>query len=121
MKKTISIILVLALCMSLCACGAPKTFEEATEKAEEKIAEWDSQKYNGYYYNSYYENEKSFWVFMHTALDNAGMYTASVAKTAAGEVYKDISKCFSALDTQIVILIRDEDEVLYTFTAEDFN
>ena len=52
MKKTISLILALTLCLSLCACGAPKTFEEAAEKAEAKIAEWDSQKYNGYYYNS---------------------------------------------------------------------
>lgn len=121
MKKAIAIILTLALCLSLCACGAPKTFEEAVEKAEARIEEWDSQKYNGYYYNSYYESEKSFWVFMYTALDNAGMYTESVAKTAADLVYKDISKCFSALDTQVAIVIRDEDEILYFFLPEDFN
>ena len=123
MKRAVAIILVVVLCVSLCACGAPKTFAEAVEKAEAKISKWDSQKYNGYYYNSYYPSEKgeSFWVFMYTALDNPGMYTAFVAKTAAQEVYRDISKCFAALDTKIIILIRDEDEILYSFAAEDFN
>lgn len=121
MKKALSLILALILCLSLCACGVPKTFEAAVEKAESKISEWDSQNYNGYGYTSTYpDNEKSFSVLMIPTLDNPGMYTEFVAKAAAEEVYKDISKCFSAVDTEILVVIGNSSEIMYIFTKDDF-
>ena len=53
-------------------------------------------------------------------LDAPGMYTEYVAKAAAEEVYKDISKCFSALDTKIMIVIGNSNEIMYIFTEDDF-
>lgn len=121
MKKAISLILVLMLCISLCACGAPKTFSAAVEKAETKISKWNSQNYNGYGYTSTYpDNEKSFSVLMIPTLDDPGMYTKFVAKAAAESVYKDISKCFSALDTKVLVVIGNSSEIMYIFTEDDF-
>ena len=38
MKKALSLILVLALCLSVCACGSPKTLKEAlTEQAADYV------------------------------------------------------------------------------------
>jgi hypothetical protein len=121
MKKALSLLLVLVMCLSLCACGAPKTFEEAVTMAEAKLEEWDSQKYNGYRYTSWYTVEgKPFIVMMIPTLDADGMYTEFVAKGAAEEIYKDISKCFSAVETEVSIMIGDSEEVKYIFEADDF-
>lgn len=121
MKRMIAALLLIIMCLSLCACGAPRTFEAAVEKAESKISKWDSQNYNGYGYTSTYpENGKSFSVLMIPTLDNPGMYTEFVAKAAAKEVYKDISKCFSALDTKIIIAIGNSSKIMYMFTEDDF-
>lgn len=121
MKRLIALLLLLALCLSLCACGAPKTFSAAVEKAEAKIEKWNSQNYNGYGYTSTYpDNEKSFSVLMIPTLDNAGMYTEFVAKAAAEQVYKDISKCFAALDTKVLVVIGNSSEIMYIFTEDDF-
>lgn len=121
MKKALSLLLALVICLSLCACGAPKTFEAAVEKAEAQLSEWDSQNYNGYGYTSTYpDNEKSFTVLMIPTLDNASMYTESMAKVAAKLAYQDISEYFSALDTKVLIVIGNSSEIMYTFTAEDF-
>lgn len=122
MKRFIAILLLFAFCCSLCACGAPKTFEEAVEKAEAQIDKWDSQNYNGYGYTSTYpDNEKSFSVLMIPTLDNDGMYTEFVAKGAAEEVYDTISKYFSALDTEVLVVIGDSSQIMYIFTEEDFD
>ena len=122
MKQVLALLLALVICLSLCACGAPKTFDQAVAKAEENIAKWDSQNYNGYGYTSTYpENEKSFTVIMIPTLDNDGMYTEFVAKGAAEEIYEETAKCFSALDTEVLIVIGNSKEIMYTFTAEDFD
>ena len=121
MKKALSLLLALVMCLSLCACGAPKTFDKAVEKAEEKLEKWDSQNYNGYSYSSTYpESEKTFSVIMIPTLDDAHMYSKFVAEAAAEEVYKDISKIFSKLDTEVYILLSSSDGIL-TFSADDFD
>lgn len=122
MKRVIALLLVLSLGFALCACGAPKTFEEAVEKAEKQLEKWDSQNYNGYGYTSTYpENEKSFSVLMIPTLDEPLMYTEFVAQTAAEHVYKEISKCFANVDTEILIVIGNSSEIMYIFTEEDFD
>ena len=121
MKKIVSLLLAFSLCFALCACGTPQTFEEAVEKAEGIISKWDSQTYNGYGYTSTYpDNEKSFSVLMIPQLDDPGMYTEYVASAAAEEVYKEISKCFSALDTEVLVVIGNSSEIMYIFTEKDF-
>ena len=122
MKRIVATILLVTMCISMCACGVAKTFEEAVAKAETKIAKWNSQTYNGYGYSSTYpDNGKSFSVLMIPKLDSAGMYTEFVAQAAAEEVYKDIKKIFSALDTEVLIVIGNSSEIMYIFTASDFD
>ena len=124
MKRIISLTLVLVLCLSLCACGTPKTFADAVAKAESKIEKWDSQKYNTYRYTSVYpETEESFTVVMiPTLIDTTPeMYTSYMAKVCAEEIYEDTAKYFSALDTIIMIAVMTEDgELLYMFDAGSF-
>lgn len=124
MKKILALSLTILMVLSLCACGAPKTFEAAVEKAEKKIEEWNSVNYNTYGYTSVYpENGKSFTVIMIPQLidSNPGMYTKDMAKVAAKGVYKDIAKCFSAVDTTVVIAVMTrKGDILYMFNSEDF-
>lgn len=124
MKRIISLTLVLVLCLSLCACGAPKTFADAVAKAEGKIEKWDAKSYNTYRYASAYpETGESFTVVMvPTLIDTTpAMYTSIMAKTSAEEIYEETAKCFSALDTIIMIAVMTEDgEILYMFDSGTF-
>ena len=124
MKKAISLFLALVLCLSLCACGAPKTFSDAVAKAEEKIEKWDSACYNTYHYTSTYpENGKSFTIIMiPTEFDShPEMYTKFMAESCAKEIYEKTAKCFSSLDTAVLIAVGTQDgNILYLFNSENF-
>lgn len=123
MRNTIFLITSLALCLSLCSCGAPATFSAAAEQAEEKILKWDEESYNAFGYASTYPHSREAFTVIMTAQSDPDpiMHTASMTKATAREIFKETSRCFAEMDTTVVIAVMSADgELMYTFVERDF-
>ena len=123
MKKTIALILALVLCLSMLAC-APKTFPEAVEKMEELLADWNDGHRNGFAYTCVYDEEKATYVVVMDPIHLAStpdLYSENDLKLCTSLIYEDASKCFSALDVTLgVIVVTENGTILYTCDASNY-
>ena len=53
-KKTVLLLLLFAMLFSLCSCGAPKTLDEACQKADQLVGKWDRKGTNVSGYEGHY-------------------------------------------------------------------
>ncbi len=123
MKKSIILIIALALCLSLWGCASPHTFETAVKMAEERIGEYNTGDKESFEYSYTYPDSREAFTIIMKALPEADpfVYTAEGAKAAAKEIFKEISWYFSRLDTAVVVAVMSpEGELFHAFTDKDF-
>lgn len=119
MKKAISLILALVLCLSLCACGG-NSLEKACKEADELVSEWHSEGYGGCIYKGEYIAEKDgYEVSMYMvyarypssvdAMDvGAGYVKNTITNTLKDELYPQLVEVFEGENVSIAFILSDQ-------------
>ena len=119
MKKIISLVIVLTLCLSLCACSGDP-LEKAIEEADALVGKWHNEGYGGCIYKGEYIKEKDgFAVSMYIvyarypatvdALEvGAGFVKNTMTRTMLDELYPQLVNVFNGLDVSIAFILSDQ-------------
>lgn len=119
MKKAISLLLALVLCLSLCACGG-NSLEKACKEADELVSEWHSEGYGGCIYKGEYIAEKDgYEVSMYMvyarypssvdAMDVGAEYVKNtITNTLKDELYPQLVEVFEGENVSISFILSDE-------------
>lgn len=114
MKKVVSLILALAMCLTVVGC-APKTVEEACKKADKLVEKWDDKTLHQCEYSSeYFENlngDQDYYTVYITDLTYSDMtdYAKNYARTNnSKEVYEELKDLFEKFDVIITVIYMDE-------------
>lgn len=122
MKKAIPLILALVLCLSLCACGAPKTIADACKKADNLVEKWDQEGKSLCGYTSEYVPEGKMYsvtVYSLTAEDETEFFKEFNAKDRCEFVYEELEQYFSSFDVAILAMMIDENQNVYYATLDN--
>lgn len=119
MKKAISLLLALVLCLSLCACGG-NSLEKACKEADELVSQWHSEGYGGCIYKGEYIAEKDgFEVSMYmvyarypSSVDEldvgAGYVKNTITNTLKDELYPQLVEVFEGEGVSIAFILSDQ-------------
>ncbi|MGN1423187.1 MAG: lipoprotein [Oscillospiraceae bacterium] len=123
MKRLLSILMAMILCLTLCACG-PESVTDAVSDAKAQLSEWSSQTYNNYKYSGvYFKEDNSFCIYMNYNGSNDSKIIAidkMISKTASENVFKEINKMFSKFDTYVCVLMYYPDGDYIAYNANDY-
>ena len=122
-KKILSLLVLSVLMAIVCVGCAPKTVEEAYEKADKMVAKWsDSSEYLCSYYSDFLE-EKGVPIYLVKAQslsveDETDSFKCYNALTVSNFVYEELSPIFENFSEVVVsIAILDENNETYYLTS----
>lgn len=126
MKKHISMLLcmVLVICLCISGCGAPKTVEEACEKANQLVEKWDAKNESGCTYSAQFSDKNGIQIYLVnvkslTVEDETDSYKQYMAEDRAEFVYEKLSPIFSNFsDVTIAVGIMNENNSNFYATAD---
>ena len=121
MKKFFSLLGVLTMILSLCACGAPKTIADACKKADSLVEKWDKDSKNLSGYKSEYNSESQLYfvtTYSLTAADETDFAKEYNAKRNCKFVYEELKNVFSNVDVGISVMMLDENQNVYYLTLD---
>lgn len=72
-KKTVLLLLLFAMLFSLCSCGAPKTLDEACQKADQLVGKWDRKGTNVSGYEGHYSENSNAYKCVHPFVNVAAV------------------------------------------------
>lgn len=123
MKRVFAILLVLTMCFGMAACGAPKTVEEAVEKANSMVAKWDKKTEKLCTYEGEFNAIESkdavegyaYFVFAKslTVEDETDTAKQINARHVSEFVNEKLLPVFAEFDVDLVVAVKDETGTYY--------
>lgn len=120
-KKTVLLLLLFAMLFSLCSCGAPKTLDEACQKADQLVGKWDRKGTNVSGYEGHYSKNSNAYIvttYSLTAADETESAKEFVARRNCEFVYDGLKDIFSDFDVHIAVIMVDENQNAYYATID---
>lgn len=119
MKKALSLILALVLCLSLCACGG-NSIKKACKEADELVSKWHSEGTSGCIFKGEYIAEHDgYEVSMYMvsvryssevdAMDRGAAFVKnSIASTLRDELHPQLAEIFEGTDVAVGFILSDQ-------------
>ena len=125
MKKALSLILALVMCLSLCACaeqeapgGNSKTVEQACAEADKLVAQWNSEAFVGCGYSAeydtttaggpYYKVHARYFKSIVDSSDYPEYVLVGMTQDIFSDVYPKLCDVFEGLNVCVLITLADE-------------
>ena len=107
--------MMLALCVSFCACGGEKTIEDACEKADELVAQWNTEKANSCSFRSEYDAGSRLYIVYarySASVNSMDATQAAFTKNRIAEGLRDeqsvkLEKLFADFDVSVSFILSD--------------
>lgn len=120
-KKTVLALLLFAMLLSFCSCGSPKTLDEACDKADRLVREWDRKTIDGNGYKGEYSEDSNAFIvttYSLTVADETDFAKAYSAPRRCEFIYDGLKDIFSEFDVHIVAIVIDENQEAYYATVD---
>lgn len=124
MKKALSLLLALVLCLGLCACAVqspenkPKTVEQACAEADKLVAQWNSEAFAGCGYSGEYDTEQAggpyyivnarYFKSIVESSDYPEYVLTGITQDIFSDVYPKLCDVFEGLNVCVLITLADE-------------
>lgn len=129
MKKALSLLLALVMCLSLCACAVqspenntpvnkPKTVDEACAEADKLVAQWNSEAFAGCGYSGEYDTELAggpyykvnarYFKSIIESSDYPEYVLTGITQDIFSDVYPKLCDIFEGLNVCVLITLADE-------------
>ena len=129
MKKALSLLLALVICLSLCACAQqseesntpvnkPKTVEQACAEADKLVAQWNSEAFAGCGYSGEYDTELAggpyykvnarYFKSIVESSDYPEYVLTGITQDIFSDVYPKLCDVFEGLNVCVLITLADE-------------
>jgi len=124
MKKALSLLLALVLCLGLCACAVqspenkPKTVEQACAEADKLVAQWNSEAFAGCGYSGEYDTERAggpyyivnarYFKSIVESSDYPEYVLTFITQDIFSDVYPKLCDVFEGLNVCVLITLADE-------------
>lgn len=117
MKKIISVLLIICISISCCACGGRRTVEDARASANNLLIQWNDEAYACCSYEAEFEQTEgkrpSYTVFarFYDAVNEsqyADFVRSGLIQDIFKEVYAKVEKEFEGHDVDVVVLVMDK-------------